>query len=232
MGPERNREIVAHDVITDRACKRQLLGDEVRVQVERVAEIVLARTASELFSAEEVPAFPLPQIRFLDAEAMALGEQRKFWLVNGTHTALGLLCAAYNLPLLADGLADPRVRQLISFLHQEWVYVLHAEAAAKGLAAGILAEQALLEHAERMFERLMDVPDWSVRDVLRELTDMTDRDRVASALQRLLQKLDDRLAQAVRSAAEGGTAVQAPASGFILATGVATVRRHADTYLL
>jgi hypothetical protein len=226
------RLLVPHIAIPDRACTRRLDTDSLVIEAERFGEILLEESARPLFAEVLAPSAPNPIVRHVSSDAVSLGEIRKFWLVNGTHTALGVLCAEFNLHLLAHGLADAGIVGQLQDLHEEWVHVLHEVALESGQAVGLFTSGELAAHAKLMFERLRDLPDWSVLDVLRELSDLgkTDHTR-AKSLHRLFQKLDDRLALAVRAADDiGGIAV--PVSGRVLATGVGTVRRYADTSLL
>ncbi len=224
------RELVAHASIPDRACKRRLDDQGLGVEVESFGEIVIEESARELFPENLDPPAPLPWVRHVPTEEVPLGERRKFWLVNGTHTALGVLCAESNRPRLCDGLADERIQAILALLHGEWVRTLQELSLASGAPADIFATEELEAHAARMFNRLRELPDWTVRDVLRELAEMEDLTRASPALHRLFQKLDDRLAEAVRIANDAG-GVPVPASGWMLATGVATARQYADTYL-
>lgn len=107
-----------------------------------------------------------------------------------------------------------------------WVQILHTAAHEQGRDIEVFTASELGAYAERMFERLRDLPDFSVRDVLKELTELADPRK----MQRLIQKLDDRLAEPVRTASDVGV-TSVPASGWILAKGVGTVRKHADTYI-
>lgn len=225
------RPLVAHTAIPDRACGRRLDRGSLVIETERFGEILLEESAQNLFA--EVPASdsPVPIVRHVSSDAVPLAEIRKFWLVNGTHTALGVLCAEHDLHLLNHGLAEARIAVQLQHLHAEWVQVLHELALERGQAVGVFTSEELTAHAERMFERLRDLPEFSVLDVLRELSDLETADSRAKALHRLFQKLDDRLAGAVRAADEvGGVAV--PVSGRVLATGVGTVRQYADTSLM
>lgn len=230
-GTEAARPLVPHIAIPDRACTRRLDTDSLIIEAERFGEILLEESARPLFAEVPVPSAPIPIVRHVSSGAVSLGEIRKFWLVNGTHTALGVLCADYNLQLLAHGLAEPEIAGQLHDLHAEWVRVLHEVALEKGQAVGVFTSGELAAHAKRMFERLRDLPEFSVLDVLRELSDLEKADGRAKALHRLFQKLDDRLAGAVRAADDvGGIAV--PVSGRVLATGVGTVRQYADTSLM
>jgi hypothetical protein len=231
LGGGQGRALRAHTVLADRACQRDMDGERtVVIQAERFGEILLEETARDLFDEVISPEGPQPYVRYVPTEAVDLAERRKFWLVNGTHTALGLLCAHANLQLLNQGLSDERIAQILRTLHAEWVQVLHQVAMDKGFDTGLFSAEELTLQAERMFDRLRDSPDLSVRDVLKELTDLGEAKEVARFLHRLFQKLDDRLAEAVRLASEIGT-VPVPFSSWMLATGVGVVRRHADAYL-
>ncbi|HEY3566883.1 MAG TPA: hypothetical protein VGP73_03030 [Thermoanaerobaculia bacterium] len=225
------RQLVAHTAIPDRACGRSLGQDSIVIRTERFGEILLEDSVPALFAEASASNPPIPIVRHVSTDAVPLGEIRKFWLVNGTHTALGVLCADQDLHLLTHGLDETEIAVQLQDLHAEWVQVLHKLALERGQAAGVFTSEELTAHAARMFERLRDLPDFSVLDVLRELSDLEKVDEQAKALHRLFQKLDDRLAGAVRAAGEvGGIAV--PVSGRVLATGVGTVRQYADTSLM
>jgi hypothetical protein len=230
-GGGNGRQIIPHAAIPDRACTRKLDGEKVVVSIERFGEIVLEESARPIFGEMMgSPSPPLPYLRYIPSEAVLLGEMRKFWLVNGTHTALGVLCAKFNRPLLLDGLSDERISLILRELHGEWVQILHSIARGRGQDADVFTDRELSVHAARMFDRLHDVPNFSVREVLRELTMLGDPDQSGGALKRLLQKVDDRLAMAVREAGDQDS-IPVPASGWITATGVGTVRWYADRYM-
>lgn len=224
------RKLTAHAAIPDRACTRRWEGGSLVVQVESFGEILLEQSAQNLFAEIPEPAPPVPYVRYIPSEAVSLGEMRKFWLVNGTHTVLGILCAVSSQPLLNEALTDDRISTFLRTLQGEWVRVLQTMAQGRGQNVGLFSHDELAAHAERMFDRLKDLPDFSVRDVLKELTELGRSDRVSAALHRLLQKLDDRLAQPILAAAEAGGG-PVPVSGLILARGIDTVRRYADTFL-
>lgn len=225
------RQLVAHTAIPDRACGRNLDQDAIVIQTERFGEILLEDSVPALFAEAPASASPMPIVRHVSSDAVPLGEIRKFWLVNGTHTALGVLCADQDLHLLTHGLDEPGIAAQLQDLHAEWVQVLHELALDRGQAAGVFTSEELTAHAARMFERLRDLPEFSVLDVLRELSDLEKAHLRAQALHRLFQKLDDRLAGAVRAAGDLG-GISVPVSGRVLATGICAVRQYADTSLM
>jgi len=233
LGNENSRSLplVPHVAIPDRACSRNEEEGLVIIEAERFGEILLESSARELFAEIEDPSSPVPYVRHVDSHALTLAEKRKFWLVNGTHTALGVLCAISRRQLLADGLADEDVADLLRRLHEEWVRVLHHAADAQDQNSGIFSREELASHAERLFDRLEDLPEFSVKDVLKELALPEALEDAPPVLARLLQKLDDRLAQQTREAFvyDGGPV---PFSGWMLATGVHVAREHSDTYLV
>jgi hypothetical protein len=220
------REIIAHAAIPDRACmSRKLEDDVVCVEAERFGEIVLEDSARFLFPEILNPQPPVPYVRHVESDSIPLAERRKFWLVNGTHVALGVLCYDFNWTRLNDGLSNEDVSAILHSLHEEWVQILHTAAREDGRDVEVFTATELAAHAERMFNRIRDLPDFSVRDVLKELIVSNP-----THMPRLMQKLDDRLAEPVRKANDFG-AISVPASGWMLAKGVGTIRTHADTYI-
>lgn len=229
------RPIVAHRAIADRACSRALDDSEVLIRVERFSEIVLESTADKLFRVSPEHAPPQPQVRFVDPELVHLAEMRKFWLVNGTHTALGLLCYAADRQLLLDAVEEPAIRDFVQELHREWVRVLHQWAKTTGWsgeADDLFSERSLTAHASAILDRLRDLPEFSVLNVLSELAELGGGGPLAGrAMLRLIEKLDDRLGHQVRAAQEAAR-IAVPASAWMLASGLNTVRRHAEAYWL
>lgn len=221
-------QVVAHAAIPDRACKRRLDTGEYWVETESFGEIFLQDSAGSLFP--PLAASPgLPSVRVLGSGAVELAEMRKFWLVNGTHTALGVLCAEANLQRLSHGLDDENVSMILHELHAEWVRILAAVAHQKGLSEDFSLD-ALQHHASRLFPRLREMPDFSLRDVLKEFDLLEDPIGQFAAMARLLQKLDDRLGHPVREAFSGN-AGQAPFSSLVLAKGVHVTRDHSERHL-
>jgi len=223
------RTVRAHTAIADRACDRRKRDGSVSVHIERFGEILLEETAAELFQRAE-PSSPAPRVEFFSSDGTELAELRKFWLVNGTHTALGILCSIANLQLLNHGLEDERIFRFLKAIHAEWTRVLHSLAEHQAREEGLFTLDALAEHAGSLFSRLEDLPDFSVRNVLRELTVPKDYRGAAEAFARLLQKLDDRLGQQVCRASEISSDPM-PFSALILARGVAVARQQADLVL-
>jgi hypothetical protein len=229
---EGSRQIVAHRAIPDRACSRSIVDDQVVIHVERFSEIVLESTAGEVFRAASRPVENGPRVHLVKPALVPLAEMRKFWLVNGTHTALGLLCYANNRHLLVEALREPEIRQIMETLHGEWIRVLYRtaqEIETFGRENELFSEESLAAHAAKLFGRLEDLPNFSVLHVLKELGELETASTRFEPMLRLVEKLDDRLGHQVRLAQESG-GIPVPTSASVLASGLHSVRDHASHY--
>lgn len=222
------RPVMPHVTVTDRACQSTGAGGTADVEAESYGEVVIADSARAVIGAGTRPASTGPVVTHVSDQEMELFEDRKYWFVNGTHVVLGL--RAYDRGAagfrLVDALDADGNAALLRSLHEEWIAVLAARAARCNATHPALTHASIRGYADRMFDRLRELPTWTVLNVLRELQEHrgSPREDVLARVARLLEKLDGRLASQILSG--GLTCVPTPRTGLALAGAVRTIARE------